>query len=148
MKFKRTDSEKRKVRATVDLTPLIDVVFQLLIFFMLTTTFVVQTSVQVQMPEAEGTANLENKDVTITMTLGEGGPDGKGPVYFNDEEIETWQELSERLVQARETQPDLIMLIRCDARADHGRFVRVVGIATSLGISRFGIAAEPLREES
>ena len=73
MKFRQ--KEKRKVRANVDLTPLIDVVFQLLIFFMLSATFVVQSSIQIEMPEAEGTTTLEQKDISITLTYGEGGPD-------------------------------------------------------------------------
>ena len=55
MKFRKNvaqGNERRRVRATLDLTPLIDVVFQLLVFFMLTSTFVVQTSLPIQMPQA------------------------------------------------------------------------------------------------
>jgi len=56
MKFKRND--KRKIRAAVEMTPLIDVVFQLLIFFMLSSTFVVQTSIPIETPLAEGAEKL------------------------------------------------------------------------------------------
>ena len=82
MKF--AQGERRKVRATVELTPLIDVVFQLLIFFMLSSTFVVQRSIQIEVPEAEGAVALEQKDLSITIAYGDGGPDNGGPVYVNE----------------------------------------------------------------
>ena len=72
----RDKSKSHRVTSTLDLTPLIDVVFQLLIFFMLTSTFVVQSSIQIEMPEAKGTSILEQKDISITLAHGEGGPGG------------------------------------------------------------------------
>ena len=68
MKFKRND--KRKVRAAVELTPLIDVVFLLLIFFMLSSTFVVQTSIPIEIPESVGAEQFEQKDLSITLAYG------------------------------------------------------------------------------
>ncbi len=136
-------SERRKVRATVELTPLIDVVLQLLVFFMLSSTFVVQSSIQIQVPEAEGAAALEQKDLSITIQYGEGGPDGRGPVYVNDVAVATWGELSRKLAGALAERRDIMVLIRPDARVPTERLVRVLGIASSVGIERFGIAAQP-----
>ena len=53
MRFRKQERDRRRILAEVDLTPLIDVVFQLLIFFMLTATFVVQSSIQIEVPEAD-----------------------------------------------------------------------------------------------
>lgn len=78
MKFR--NEKKRKVTPNVDLTPLIDVVFQLLIFFMLSATFVVQSSIEVSIPTAEGATQLEHKDLSITLAQGPGGPDGRKSV--------------------------------------------------------------------
>ena len=148
MNFRNAGQDKRKIRANVDLTPLIDVVFQLVLFFMLSSTFVVQTSIQIEMPQAEGAENLEQKDLSITLTVDEGGPDGGGAIYIDNDLVQSWDQLAERLaveVADREEQP--LLLIRADGRVPMARTVRVWGIATSVGIERFGIAAQPLEEE-
>ncbi len=146
MKFKRQDG-RRKTRANVDLTPLIDVVFQLLIFFMLSATFVVQASIQIEMPEARGAQTFEQRDVTITMAYGSGGPDNRGPIYVDDVPVQSMEQLSRILAERRAEQEDVRLLFRGDARLQHGRFVEVLGIANSLGITRYGIAAQPIGEE-
>lgn len=147
MKFRPAVEEKRKVRASLDLTPLIDVVFNLIIFFMLSSTFVVQSSIQIETPVAEGSESLEQKDVSITLQFGEGGPDGEGRVYLDNEEILDWGDLSTRLSEAMTANPKAMLLIRPDARIETGRLVRVLGIATSVGVERYGIAAEPPSDE-
>lgn len=145
MKFRKNvgqGNERRRVRATLDLTPLIDVVFQLLVFFMLTSTFVVQTSLPIQMPQAQGASKLESKDVTVTLTANPGGPDGDGEIYVDEEPILDWAEMTRLLVAAREAEPEVIVLIRPDARIDVGRLVRVTGICYAAGISKIAVAAE------
>ena len=146
MKFRQSD--KRKIRATVDLTPLIDVVFQLLIFFMLSATFVVQSSIQIEMSEAEGTTTLEQKDISITITYGDEGPEGRGKVYIDNVEVASMLELKQKLSAERSKQPDIMVLIRPDHRVETARLVEVLGIASSVGIERYGIAAQPPREEN
>ena len=135
----------------MDLTPLIDVVFQLLIFFMLSSTFVIQTSIQIEMPKAPGATKLENKDLSITLTAGQGGPDGLGQIFVTHEneqtEIQSWPDLSQTLIRALDKQPDLIALIRADTHNEVGRFLHVMGIARSVGIARVGVAAEPPAEK-
>lgn len=141
MRFERKD--KGKVRANLDMTPLIDVVFQLVLFFMLSSTFVVQSSIQIEIPQAEGGVALEQKDLSITIAYGEGGPENQGPVFVNSVPIETWGELSRKLADAHSERPDVLVLIRPDARVPTERLVRVLGIASSVGIERYGIAAQP-----
>lgn len=140
MKFRK--NKKRRVKPILDMTPLIDVVFQLLIFFMLSATFVVQSSVQIEMPKAPGTAQLEQKDLTITLAYGEGGPEGKGPVFIDNVEIASMEQLSGIVAERLEENPAIMLLIRIDKRAAAGRLVEVLGIAKSLGVSTSGIAAD------
>ncbi len=149
MKFRSPDKERKKVRASVDLTPLIDVVFQLLIFFMLSATFVVQSSIQIEMPQAEGTSTYEQKDLSVTLTYGEGGPDNGGRIFVEDDEMANWDELAQRLSSEIEWrgQEDMRLLIRADGRIPVARNVRVMGIARSLGISRFGLGAQQISEQ-
>ena len=145
MKFVRND--RRKVRATVELTPLIDVVFQLLIFFMLSSTFVVQTSIPIEVPESDGVSQLEQKELSITLAYGEGGPDNQGKIYVENVEIAAWRELSGAVSQLHERQPDALVLIRPDKRVPTGRTIKVLGVVTSVGIRHYGILAEPPKEE-
>ena len=147
MKFRPAVEEKRKVRANLDLTPLIDVVFNLIIFFMLSSTFVVQSSIQIETPIAEGCESLEQKDVSIRLQFGDGGPDGEGRVYLDNDEILDWADLSQKLSEVMEARPKAMVLIRPDARIETGRLVQVLGIATSVGVERYGIAAEPPPDE-
>ena len=140
------EGEKRKVKAQLDLTPLIDVVFQLIVFFMLSSTFVVQSTVNIEVPEAAGATTLEKKDLTITLAYGEGGPDGRGPIYVDNIEVASMGQLSQKLADEKRARPELMLLIRSDGRTETARLVKVLGIARSLGITNFGIAAQPPSE--
>ena len=141
MKFRR--HKKRRVDPHVDLTPLIDVVFQLLIFFMLSSTFVVQSSIQIEMPEAQGAAQLEQKDLSVTLAYGTGGPDGKGKIYVDSEEVQTIEELTQILADRVRERPDVQLLVRTDTRTDAGRLIEVLGIANSVGIQKTALGAQP-----
>ncbi|HOH42281.1 MAG TPA: biopolymer transporter ExbD [Candidatus Hydrogenedentes bacterium] len=139
MKFKRDN--RRKVLASLDMTPLIDVVFQLLIFFMVSSTFVVQSSVPIELPEAEGADQLESKEMSITLVYGAGGPEDGGEIFVNDISITNWTQLTRSLVELRERDPEALLLIRPDARVPTERLVKVLGFANSVGIKNYGIAA-------
>ncbi|HOC68681.1 MAG TPA: biopolymer transporter ExbD [Candidatus Hydrogenedentes bacterium] len=139
MKFRRTS--ERKIHATIDSTPLIDVVFQLLIFFMLTSSFVVHTSVPVELSEAEGASELDNKEMSITLVYGTGGPEDGGEVYINEVPITNWTQLTRSMAELRDTDPEALVLIRPDARVPTERLVKVLGFANSVGIKHYGIAA-------
>lgn len=144
MKFRR--SEKRKADTGLDLTPVVDVMFQLVLFFVLSSTFVVQNSISIQLPEATGTTMLEQKDLSVTLARGEGGPDGKGPIYVDQVPVASIAELARVLSAARTERPDIRVLIRADAAVQTARLVEVLGVASSVGIERYGIAAQPPHE--
>lgn len=143
MKFRPPEKVTRRVRATLDMTPLIDVVFQLVLFFMLSATFVVQSSINIEMPKAQGAAALEQKDLTITLAKGPGGFDGRGAIYVGAEEVGSMEELSQVIRARAGEQPDLMLLIRADGRSQVDRLTEILGVARVVGITRFGIAAEP-----
>lgn len=145
MKFRK--EARKRVSPQLDLTPLIDVVFQLLIFFMLSATFVVQSSIQIDMPQAKGATTLEQKDLSITLAYGTDGPEGKGKIYVDNQEIATVEELTRVLAEKVGENPDIMVLVRTDTRAETGRLVEVLGIASSVGITHFGIGAQPTQDD-
>ena len=140
--MKLSRSRKLEQRVNLDMTPLIDCVFQLILFFMLSSTFVVQSSINIEMATARGVVAYEQKDLSITLGYGEGGPDGRGPIFVNDVEIMEIEELSHVLAQAYAERPDIMVLIRPDRRIESARLIEVLGIANSVGIQRYGIAAQ------
>jgi len=141
MKFREEGKQKQK--PNIDMTPMIDVVFQLLIFFMLSATFVVQSSIQIEMPEAKGATNLEQKDLSVTLAYGTDGPDGKGKIYVDSQDILSMEELTRVLSEKAKDDPDIWLAIRSDARSDTGRLMEVMGIAKSVGMTKFQMVAQP-----
>lgn len=148
MKFKHSGQAKHKVRASLDLTPLIDVVFQLVIFFMLTSTFVTNRAIPIEMPQAEGGTDIMGEEMSISITVEEGGPGGEGQIYLNDVPIQNWEELSSTLVDYHAERPEGAVTIRTDRRVPSGRTVEVLGVVTSAGIETLNIAAEQPQEGS
>lgn len=145
MTFREPGKRRHTIKAGFDLTPLVTVMLNLLVFFILSSTFVVQSSIQIQAPVAGGTTQLEAKDLSITLQSGDGGPDGKGRIYVNNEEVQTWDALSERLGEEVRQQPDTRVLIRPDARIDAGRLIMALGIATKANVRYYAIETEPPR---
>jgi biopolymer transport protein ExbD len=141
MKFRRT--EKRKVRAAIDLTSLVDVVFLLVLFFMLSSTFVVQNSIPVELPKAEGSTQFEARDVSVTLGAPPGGRDGLGAIYVDNREVADMEALRQALAEQRAKDPEIMVLIRADAGVPTGRTVEVLGVAYAAGIQKSLIAARP-----
>jgi biopolymer transport protein ExbD len=146
MRFKRRKT-REGTRANLDITPLIDVVFQLVLFFMLSSTFVVQASIPIELSQSDSAEQLEQKDATVTLSVGEGGPDNKGQVVFTEGDrnvpIAAWAELTDALSKFHLEQPDGLLLVRPDRRVATERLVKVLGIANNVGIVKYGIAASP-----
>jgi biopolymer transport protein ExbD len=145
MRFKRRKT-REGTRANLDITPLIDVVFQLVLFFMLSSTFVVQASIPIELSQSDSAEQLEQKDATVTLSYGEGGPDNLGQVIYTESdsvEIAAWAELTNVLSDFHLRQPDGLLLVRPDRRVATERLVKVLGIANNVGIVKYGIAASP-----
>ncbi|MEX1364029.1 MAG: biopolymer transporter ExbD [Nannocystaceae bacterium] len=116
----------------VDLTPLIDIVFQLLIFFLLTTTFQNNPSFRVKLPKANNTdVRQEPKAVTVTVTS-EGKLEIDGNI-IDDAELET------RLCNAANGDASTAVNIRADAATEHQFVVKVMDVAKGCGLERLGI---------
>lgn len=120
----------------LDLTPLIDVVFLLLLFFMLTTTFVETTRLKIDLPEAGQGAEAERKDDHWIIEI-----DAQGRYAINGEMVGA-EQLSERLRAIPGRTEDTSVLIRADGQASHQAVVRALDAARSAGIVRVGLATE------
>ena len=129
----------RRAATVVDITALVDVVFQLLIFFLLTSSYVSQTSsrptpkIEVSMPESslEATAG-ELEEFTIAITAA-------GEVFVGADEQVSMEELRVRLLKTADRNPNTVVLIRGDEAAAYGRIAQVMEAAR---LSRLRINAQ------
>ena len=134
MKFRRQSQQE----VSVNLTPLIDVVFLLLIFFMVSTTFTRETELQIDLPEAEGTeAEQETDRVEVEISA-------DGVYSINGQRLGGIERkaLSERIQGVAEGNTDLPFIITADADARHELVVRAMDVAGSLGFTGLSISTQ------
>jgi biopolymer transport protein ExbD len=118
--------------AAVDLTPLIDVTFQLLIFFLLTATFNNDAAFKVKLPKA--TANdpaTETKTIVVEIS-----EDGRFEV---DKKIVDEAELQTRLCMAAKEMNASTVNIKADQNTKHEKVVQAMDVAKACGIEKLGI---------
>lgn len=127
MRFKR----RLKIeRGLLDLTPLVNVFFLLLIFFIFTSSFIFQPGIRVNLPKVVTSEVIQQENVVIIITK-----DDK--VYLNDREISQDELASHLRLIAKEKTP---LLIKADASASLGRIVEVWDMCRSEGVSQINIA--------
>ena len=119
-------------RSEINLSPLIDMVFILLIFFLVTTVFVEETGVEVERPEAASAEPLVRESIQIAITA-------DGGVFFDGEDIGVAgvRPLVRRLTE-REERP---VILQVDEQAPAGLAVRVIDAASLGGAPAVNLAA-------
>lgn len=127
---------RRQEDPEINLTPLIDVVFLLLIFFMVSTTFNRESELKIQLPEA-GREAVEQPAEAVEVTVS-----ADGRYYVNgravvDRHVETLRRAIEKAAGGR---TDLPLVVRADARAEHQAVVRAMDAAGRAGFARLSIA--------
>ncbi|MYE14707.1 MAG: biopolymer transporter ExbD [Gammaproteobacteria bacterium] len=132
---------RRRPEASIELTPLIDVVFLLLIFFMVSTSFVREARIAVDLPEAAGDAPAGEAGLALSIDAA-GGYAVNGHALA-DGEVAT---LVGALRPLAEPDGQSRLLIAADASATHRAVVRAMDAARRAGIARIDIATrEPER---
>lgn len=128
-------SRGRPRRVALDMTPLIDVVLMLVIFFMLTTTFVLAPGIKVDLPKGRSVQRAREGDAIIIIAK-------DGTVYYQDERV-VLDALQTALRQAQQERPGLRLVVKADKSVTHGRVVEVMDMAKGVGIERLAIATAP-----
>ena len=138
MKFQRQVTEE----VNVNLTPLIDVVFLLLIFFMVTTTFTRDTTLLINLPEASGEPMevLPEQIVVLVAQNGAYSVNGRGLV---NSELQTLMDAMEELSRGDNSLP---VIITADANSSYQSVVTVMDAAAQLGFSQLNIATRQENE--
>jgi len=131
MRFRKVQDEEPRL----GITPLIDIVFLLLIFFMLTSHFHVASGVSIRLPKVtQKSLNRDGEKITLMM-------DKEGQTYLRGEKVEL-EQLSAKLENLVEQEGLVHLLLEADKDVTHGRVVHVMDVAKRSGISSIIIAAK------
>jgi len=136
---------RRKKREKIDITliSMIDVLFVLLLFFVVSTTFNRHTEVKIKLPEADG-AKAEQYPKTVTLTIDADGTyylDGNDglPHKLVNQQLET---LKQELVKLAEQSKDQPFIINADGKTPHQAVITALEAASDTGFSHITFAAQ------
>ena len=119
------------------MAPMADVVFLLLIFFMITSSFVLEPGIDVSLPRAVTSEEQSEKRHIITIT--------RDRTLLLDEEMVTFDTLGESVERAFAGDTGKILVIRADRDVPHGLVVRALDISRKAGVPQLAIATEKLQ---
>ena len=120
--------------AAIDMTPMLDIVFIMLIFFIVTTSFVKEAGIQVNKPEA----NQANKEPSANIFI---AIRDTGEVWMDKRQVDV-ERVAANLERMLAEQPTDLVVIQADKKAEHGRVVEVMDQVKEAGIDEISIAAE------
>ena len=120
--------------AAIDMTPMLDIVFIMLIFFIVTTSFVKEAGIQVNKPEA----NQANKEPSANIFI---AIRDTGEIWMDKRQVDV-KRVAANLERMLAEQPTDLVVIQADKEAEHGRVVEVMDQIKEAGIDKISIAAE------
>ena len=127
-----TTRKRMVLFSTISLT---DIVLLLLIFFLLTSSFVVQPGIKVKLPKAASGQQDDTNKIYITVTL-------EDQIFIN-QKITSHSQLATQLKQLLEDNPNKLVVIQADKDLSLEKTIRIVDTAKLAGAERFMIATEP-----
>ncbi|WP_194436715.1 ExbD/TolR family protein [Vibrio fluminensis] len=132
MRFRH--SEDSAEQANVDMTPLIDVVFILLIFFILSASFQQQNQIRVERPNSQVTDSISSVSLTVAV-------DEQGQVWLDNQAVEVAM-LTSRVQQKAAQANNVSVVIDVDKSVDSGRLIQVIDKVRIAGVNNVAVATE------
>ena len=125
MKFK---NKREGTRSNVDMTPMIDIVFQLILFFLVSTTFATLPGIKLNLPQSHTAESTSMMGITITA-------DSNGAVYFNDKEV-SMTGLGEELLTfdtGTTKKEEFPVSLEADSEVTNGTIVKIFDVIRESG---------------
>ena len=120
----------------LDMTPLIDVVFLLLIFFMLSTSLSVSPGIKVDLPKSSA-EEVRKKKVTLRVAI-----EPSGRIYLEGKKL-SLADLRKKFAAVGKKNSDALVVIEADRKVYHGLVVKVMDAAKISGLNKLAIATQP-----
>ncbi len=129
---------KYRKKARIEIIPMIDTMFFLLVFFMVATlSMTVQRGVPVNLPHAASARDEIKQVVTLTLTK-------EGKLFFDKEEVASPAEAALRLASKNNADGQVSVVINADRAVEHGRVIDLMDAVRQAGVSRIAVAVRPL----
>ena len=125
MKFK---NKREGIRSNVDMTPMIDIVFQLILFFLVSTTFATLPGIKLNLPQSHTAESTSLMGITITA-------DDSGVLYFNDKEV-SMAGLGEELLTfdtGTTKKEEFSVSLEADSEVTNGTIVKIFDVIRESG---------------
>jgi biopolymer transport protein ExbD len=125
------DEDAGRMITEINVTPLVDITLVLLIIFMVTTSYIVNPSIKVDLPKAASGSDQTRTTLAVTLTK-------EGRLYLNGElsdEAKVVQQISTELPK----NPDLQAIIAADKVVPHGSVVHIIDLVKRSGVRKFAI---------
>lgn len=133
MNFRSKKINNKGVGSALDLTPVVDIVFNLLIFFALSLNFAAASrGIDIKLPSASSAKTIRSDQVTVNLTK-------EGLIFLDDKKI-TLEQLGPMLKEKADKKS--LVIIRADSDVAHGRVVRIMDIIKSQDLNRIAIAVD------
>jgi biopolymer transport protein ExbD len=127
--------KKHKRSLILNVTSLIDVLFLLLIFFMISTTFLSTPAIKLELPKAKNADAVRQDPIVVYI-------DQNGKTYLNDEPVDLAL-LGAAIAEKIDKSDDKAVVLKADSRVTHGSVVEVMDILKGAGARRLTISTEP-----
>ena len=119
--------------AAIDMTPMLDIVFIMLIFFIVTTSFVKEAGVEVIKPTAANQTKQQSANIFIAVR-------SSGEIWLDKRKVDV-ERIAANLEKLLAEQPTDVVIIQADKGAKHGVVVKVMDAIKEAGIDKISIAA-------
>lgn len=127
---------RRRPDPLVDVTPMIDIVFQLVLFFMVSTQFVQHPGIQVSLPRSSAQTVLTDKtNLNVWITT-------EGSVFVDDVPV-SGTELAAIFTRRARSDAGSMVVIKADEGVSHGRVIEIMDLAQARGLSNLALATDP-----
>jgi biopolymer transport protein ExbD len=120
--------------AAIDMTPMLDIVFIMLIFFIVTTSFVKEAGIDVNKPDASQATKKPSANIFIAIRA-------NGEVWMDKRMVDV-ERVGANIERLLAEQPTDMVVIQADKEAKHGVVVQVMDQIKEAGIDKISIAAE------
>jgi len=118
----------------ITMAPLIDVVFLLLIFFMVTTVFPENDGIVIEKPVSENTATLQDKNMVLKL-------DANGQIYFKNIAV-TSEDIKRLVAREIDLNNKMSVIVHADKNSTTEQLIKIIDAAKSGGASQLGIATD------
>ena len=136
----RLKARRKEIQSGVDMTPMLDVVFQLIIFFLVSTTFAVLPGISMHLPESTTAESTSNLGITITA-------DKNGGLWFNDKQV-SFKTLGDELAAfdtKKTKRSEFPITIEADSEVTNGTIVKLFDVIRTNGFAAVNLRTKEKR---